>query len=216
MRLNFRSLKAVVILPMTLLVTGALLTGAYISFQVDLKGKYAYKDFESARKCGSCHPGIYEQWKQSMMSQAYTHHWDEIEYFDLAVAHAEADPSFKDAVDGCNGCHAPLAWMAGVLPPARPEANSMANESVSCEVCHLMQHSQTDPPYNFSYFIEPGETKYTSHDRGIKSPAHKIEENLSSRQPSFAVSVIMRRIHSVCGSRVLSWSGKRDHMPLRE
>ena len=51
----------------------------------DLKNKYAYKDFESAKKCRSCHPGIYEQWSQAMMSQAYTHHWDEIEYFDLAV-----------------------------------------------------------------------------------------------------------------------------------
>jgi hypothetical protein len=177
MRLNFRSLKAVVILPMTLLVTGALLTGAYISFQVDLKGKYAYKDFESARKCGSCHPGIYEQWKQAMMSQAYTHHWDEIEYFDLAVAHAEADPSFKEAVDGCNGCHTPLAYMAGILPPARPAENTMANESVSCEVCHLIQHSQTDPPFNYSYYIEPGTTKQAAYERGTPSPAHKIVEN---------------------------------------
>jgi hypothetical protein len=46
----------------------------------DLKSKYSYKDFETAKKCGSCHPGIYEQWTQAMMSQAYTHHWDEIEY----------------------------------------------------------------------------------------------------------------------------------------
>jgi hypothetical protein len=166
-----------IILPVTLLLSLALLTGAYMSNQTDLRGKYAYKDFESARKCGSCHPGIYEQWRQSMMSQAYTHHWDEIEYFDLAVAHAEADPSFQEAVDGCNGCHAPLAWMAGVIPPARPEANTMANESVSCEVCHLMQHSQTDPPFNFSYYIVPGDTKQSGNERGIKSPAHKIEEN---------------------------------------
>ena len=38
--------------------------------QEDLKSKYAYKDFESAKKCRSCHPGIYEQWSQAMMSQA--------------------------------------------------------------------------------------------------------------------------------------------------
>ena len=48
-----------------------------------------------------------------MMSQAYTHHWDEIEYFDLAVAHAKAKPEIKDVVDGCNGCHPPLAFMRG-------------------------------------------------------------------------------------------------------
>jgi len=40
--------------------------------QESLKSKYFYKDFESAKKCRSCHPGIYEQWSQAMMSQAYT------------------------------------------------------------------------------------------------------------------------------------------------
>jgi len=143
--------------------------------QEDLKSKYSYKDFESARKCRSCHPGIYEQWSQAMMSQAYTHHWDEIEYFDLAVKHSAANPEIKDVVDGCNGCHAPLAFMGGKeFPPPRPEAKSMANESVSCEVCHLIQSAQTDPPYNFSYLIEPGMTKYARRTPAVESPAHKI------------------------------------------
>ena len=142
-----------------------------------LKGKYSYKDFESAKKCGSCHAGIYQQWTQAMMSQAYTHHWDEIEYFDLAVAHSEAVPELKDAVDGCNGCHTPIAFMGGKLPPPRPEEKSMANESVSCEVCHLVQSAQTDPPYNFSYMIEPGVTKFAVRKPAIESPAHKIVTN---------------------------------------
>ncbi len=54
-----------------------------------------------------------------MMSQAYTHEWDEIEYFNLAVAHAKAKPELKDAVDGCNGCHTPLAFMGGGQFPLR-------------------------------------------------------------------------------------------------
>ncbi len=145
--------------------------------QEDLKGKYEYKDFETALKCRSCHPGIYEQWSQAMMSQAYTHHWDEIEYFNLAVAHAEVDPFMKEAADGCNGCHTPLAYMGGSLPPPRPEEKSMANESVSCEVCHLTQRAQVDPPVNFSYYIEPGRTKYSGREPEMQSPAHKIVQN---------------------------------------
>ena len=142
--------------------------------QEDLKGKYSFKDFEPAKKCRSCHPGTYEQWSQAMMSQAYTHEWDEIEYFDLAVAHAAAKPELKDAVDGCNGCHTPMAFMAGKLPPPRPSENSMANESVSCEVCHLTSGAQTDPPFNFSYLIKPGMTKYAVREPAVESPAHKI------------------------------------------
>lgn len=142
--------------------------------QDSLKGKYSFKDFETAKKCGTCHPGIYAQWSQSMMSQAFTHHWDEIEYFDLAVAHVLANPALKDVVDGCNGCHSPLAFMGGPLPPARPQSKSMANESVSCEVCHLIQAAQSDPPFNFSYLIEPGATKYAGRIPSVESPAHKI------------------------------------------
>jgi len=145
--------------------------------QEDLKGKYKFKDFESANKCRSCHPGFYEQWSQSMMSQAYTHHWDEIEYFGLAVAHAAANPELKDVVDGCNGCHTPMAFMNGSFPPPRPSEKSMANESVSCEVCHLTQSAQTEPPYNFSYMIVPGITKYSGRQPEIESPAHKIVQS---------------------------------------
>jgi len=144
------------------------------SQQEDLKGKYAYKDFESVKKCRTCHPGIYEQWSQSMMSQAYTHAWDEIEYFDLAVAHAAANPELRNVVDGCNGCHTPIAFMGGELPPPRPSLKSMANESVSCEVCHLIQAIQADPPHNYSYLIEPGMTKYAGRVPATESPAHKI------------------------------------------
>ena len=143
----------------------------------DLKGKYTYKDFESAKKCRTCHPALYEQWSQSMMSQAYTHHWDEIEYFDLAVAHAEKVPELKDVVDGCNGCHTPMAFMSVELPPARPEESTMANESVSCEVCHLMQGSSEDPPYNFSQITGPSTTKQGPRGEGNDSPAHRIAKN---------------------------------------
>ena len=140
----------------------------------DKKGAFPYKEFESAAKCRTCHTGFYEQWSQAMMSQAYTHHWDEIEYFDLAVAHAEKVPELKDVVDGCNGCHSPLAFLNGEFPPARPSEGTMANESVSCEVCHLIQGSSADPPFNFSYIIQPGVTKYGSRENTVESPAHKI------------------------------------------
>ncbi|HLN21110.1 MAG TPA: multiheme c-type cytochrome [Bacteroidales bacterium] len=153
--------------------------------QDDPKGKYKFKDFESAKKCKTCHPAIYEQWTQAMMSQAYTHHWDEIEYFDLAVAHANAKPDLKGPVDGCNGCHTPLAFMGSPLPPPRPAEKSMANESVSCEVCHLVQSATSDPPFNFSYLIEPGMTKYAGRKPAVESPAHKIVTNEFFRTTEF-------------------------------
>jgi hypothetical protein len=38
-----------------------------------------------------------------MMSQAYTHSWDGIEYFQLAIPHAEKDPKVAGVKAGCHG-----------------------------------------------------------------------------------------------------------------
>ncbi len=142
----------------------------------EVRGTHDYSEFEKPEACASCHTSIYRQWRQAMMSQSFTHHWDEIEYFDLAVPHAEADPGMKEAVDGCNGCHAPLAYLAGDLPPPRPEKNSRANEGVSCDLCHTIKEVRGEPPVNFSWVVSPGRTKYGART-GLESPHHITEYN---------------------------------------
>ena len=53
----------------------------------DALGSQTYDKYDKPEFCGtSCHTDFYQQWKQAMMSEAYTHHWDEIEYFKLAPA----------------------------------------------------------------------------------------------------------------------------------
>jgi hypothetical protein len=136
-------------------------------------GTLKYDDFEKPEVCGSsCHIDFYQQWKQAMMSQAYTHHWDEIEYFKLAVPHAEKDQKVAGVKAGCNGCHAPISFLAGDVPPPKPEANSRANESVSCDLCHTITGFKGDTPHNFNYISEPGNVKYGNR-KGAESPAHE-------------------------------------------
>lgn len=142
----------------------------------EMRGKYSYDNFKKPTVCRNCHVEIYEQWSQSMMSQAYTHHWDEIEYFQLAIPHAEKDPKFKAVADGCNGCHTPLAFMAGDLTPPHPSENSRANESVSCVVCHIIKgwKAEGEYPYNFSFIPQPGNL-YRANRQGVVSPEHTTE-----------------------------------------
>ena len=147
-------------------------------------GTKKYDQYEKPEACKSCHVDIYQQWDQAMMSKAYTHHWDEIEYFDLAVAHGKVDPKMKPVSDGCNGCHAPLAFLAGDVPPPRPAENSRANESVSCEVCHTVKSYVGDIPVNFSYVSQPGRKKWGPKP-GLKSPHHDTEENALFRSAEF-------------------------------
>lgn len=141
-------------------------------------GSLKYDDFKKPEFCGtSCHTDFYQQWKQAMMSQAYTHEWDEIEYFKLAVPHAEKDPKVAEVKAGCNGCHAPMSYVSGDVPPPLPGKNSRANESVSCEVCHSITGFSGDTPFNFNYIMKPGRTKFATRKGDILSPAHEIEVN---------------------------------------
>ncbi|HNY92905.1 MAG TPA: multiheme c-type cytochrome [bacterium] len=149
-----------------------------------LLGSKKYEQYEKPDVCKSCHPDFYQQWRQSMMSQSYIHYWDEIEYFDLAVPHAEKVPGLKGPVDGCNGCHTPLAFMAGDVTPPRPSANSRANEGVSCEVCHTISSWSGDVPHNFSYISTPGRKKFGAKP-GLVSPHHDTEQNALYEQTEF-------------------------------
>jgi hypothetical protein len=140
-------------------------------------GKYSYDDWDTPEYCGtSCHVDFYRQWRQAMMSKSYTHHWDEIEYFKLAVPHANKDEKVAEVKAGCNGCHAPLAYLAGDVPPPHPEEGSRANEGVSCEVCHTITGFEGDTPFNYNWIIEPGPGKQGPRTTG-KSPAHKMIYN---------------------------------------
>ncbi|RJP73839.1 MAG: hypothetical protein C4539_00980 [Ignavibacteriales bacterium] len=155
----------------TCLIPGQVKTGG------EALGTKSYNDFEKPTYCGSaCHKDFFEQWQQTMMSQAYTHHWDEIEYFKLAIPHAEKDPFVAEVKAGCNGCHSPLAFLAGDIPPQKPEMKSRANESVSCAVCHSITGFSGDTPYNFNFISEPGKTKYSGRMPELLSPAHEIKK----------------------------------------
>ena len=137
----------------------------------DWLGKFKYKQFERPEACRQCHTDIYQQWRQAMMSQAYVHHWDEIEYFKLAIPHAERDPKFAEVKAGCNGCHAPISYGAGDVPPPLPEENSRANEAVSCEVCHTITGRTGNESVNYNFVLSPGRVKYGNRE-GVVSPHH--------------------------------------------
>ena len=119
-----------------------------------------------------------------MMSQAYTHHWDEIEYFKLAVPQAEKDPKVAEVKAGCNGCHAPAAFFIGDTPPPLPSAGSRANESVSCDICHIISGFQGDTPFNFNYILNPGKVKYGPRQDAV-SPHHETKYSDFIQSPDF-------------------------------
>lgn len=150
----------------------------------DALGQYPYERFESPRACAGCHVDFARQHEQAMMSQAYVHAWDEIEYFELAVPHAEKDAKVAGVKAGCNGCHAPLAFLAGQVPPPKPSEGSRANEAVSCDLCHSITGFAGDVPHNFNWVSSPGKIKQGPR-AGRVSPHHETVENAFLRSAEF-------------------------------
>jgi hypothetical protein len=159
-----------------ILIMAAIATGDAPFFGDAALGTQPYQRFESPRACATCHVDIARQHEQAMMSQAYTHHWDEIEYFDLALPHAAKEPKVAGVQAGCNGCHAPFAFLAGDIPPRPPKAGTRANEGVSCDLCHTVTSVGGAPPGNYNYVVSPGKTKQGVRG-GHESPHHIIARN---------------------------------------
>ena len=148
-------------------------------------GTQPYDKYQTPKACAVCHVDIARQHEQAMMSQAFTHAWDEIEYFELAVPHAAKEPKVAGVKAGCNGCHAPLAFLAGDIPPKPPSENTRANEAVSCDLCHTITGFQGDTPFNFNWVSSPGKTKQGPRATSVMSPFHQIAENPFLRSAEF-------------------------------
>lgn len=148
-------------------------------------GTQPYDKFERPQACATCHVDIARQHEQAMMSQAFTHSWDEIEYFELAIPHSLKEPKVAGIKAGCNGCHAPFSFLAGDIPPKRPSENTRANEGVSCDLCHTITgHIGDDAPFNYNYMVNPGKVKQGPRP-GLVSPHHETKESSFHRSAEF-------------------------------
>lgn len=154
----------------------ALSAGDAPTGKVATQGAFPYDAFETDDECAACHLDLVRQHHQALMSQSYTHHWDEIEYFKLALPHARKLEKVAEVEAGCMGCHAPLAFLAGDIPPKPVAENTRANEGVSCDLCHSITGFAGDVPYNFNFVVKPGGAKQGTRPDSV-SPMHDIEVN---------------------------------------
>ena len=96
-------------------------------------------DSISARSCGTCHPEVYEEWKRSIHSQAWTDPYFQVDF------------KFDGSQQICLNCHTPLVDQQENLvtgfkdaakfePILEPNPNfdpALKDEGVTCVVCHI-------------------------------------------------------------------------------
>jgi len=138
------------------------------------KGSYPYESFDSSKKCAPCHREIYNQYQRSAMAKSQALPWDQAEYFKLALPHIRLESKVAPVEAGCINCHAPLASLAGDIPPPPAGKANPKADGVSCDLCHTIVGFGGDVPVNGNFVVNPGRVKYGPR-KDIKSPFHQSE-----------------------------------------
>jgi hypothetical protein len=138
------------------------------------KGSHPYTSFESSETCAACHVEIYNQYQQSAMAKSQIKPWDQAEYFKLVLPHTRLEKKVAPVEAGCINCHAPLAFLAGDIPPPPAGKANPKADGVTCDLCHAITGFEGEAPVNGNFIVAPGKVKYGG--RGdVKSTSHQSQ-----------------------------------------
>lgn len=103
------------------------------------------KDFPTAQYCGHCHQAAHQQWRESAHSNANRAPWY------LKNVNLLNDEKGIEFSRHCEGCHDPIATVAGALTQGGPKKRPYDQDGVTCSVCHSIQ--KVDPRGTGSYVV---------------------------------------------------------------
>ena len=95
------------------------------------------KVFPTAEYCGHCHQESHKQWRESAHSNA-----NRVPYYLKNVALLN-DSKGIEFSRHCEGCHDPIALVAGALTQDGPKKRPYDQDGVTCSVCHSIQKVDT-------------------------------------------------------------------------
>lgn len=124
------------------------------------------ENFEPSDNCG-CHSAFLESWRKSMHAKALE---DPIYQHELELANKATDGALGPF---CEGCHAPVAVMAGMVGADPAQMPPQASDAVSCDFCHQVTGT-TDPIGNTSNVVAGDGVKRAQFEDS-NSPYHPSE-----------------------------------------
>ena len=90
-------------------------------------------DFPTAAYCGHCHQQAHAEWKQSAHANAFRNPWY-TKNVNLLISTKGIEYTRH-----CEGCHNPIALVAGALTTGSKMARPFDADGVTCTVCHAIQ-----------------------------------------------------------------------------
>jgi len=140
-----------------------------------MPGRFRPDQFFSPDVCGGCHQEIYNQWKGSMMANA----WKDPVFIAVYKSYIEKSSTGyeKEETAMCSRCHTPVGYLAN--EQARyltGDLSATGRAGVFCDVCHSV--SKSAGVGNGAFILQPGEayeneagTKYGPFN-DAESPFH--------------------------------------------
>jgi tetratricopeptide (TPR) repeat protein len=95
------------------------------------------KNFPTAQYCGHCHQEAQHQWRQSAHSNSNRPPWY------LRNVNLLSDSKGVEFSRHCEGCHDPVAVVAGNLTQGSTKRRPFDADGVTCSVCHSIQKVDT-------------------------------------------------------------------------
>ncbi|MGO4212362.1 multiheme c-type cytochrome, partial [Terriglobus sp. YAF25] len=95
------------------------------------------KDFPTAQYCGRCHKEAQHQWRESAHSNSNRAPWY------LRNVDMLKDTKGVEYTRHCEGCHDPVAMVAGTLTQGADKRRPFDADGVTCSVCHSIQKTDT-------------------------------------------------------------------------
>ncbi len=95
------------------------------------------KSFPTADYCGHCHKESHAQWRQSAHSNS-----NRVPFYlrNVGLLNEEKGIQFSRH---CEGCHDPIALVAGALTQGAPKKRPYDQDGVTCSVCHSIKEVNT-------------------------------------------------------------------------
>jgi tetratricopeptide (TPR) repeat protein len=120
------------------------------------------KNFPTAQYCGHCHQEAHSQWRQSAHSNANRAPWY------LRNVNLLTDQKGVEYTRHCEGCHDPVAMVAGNLTQGSTKRRPFDADGVTCAVCHAIQ--KVDTRGTGSYVLGTPAVLVDENGQGITRP----------------------------------------------
>jgi len=128
----------------------------------DMPGSHKAGQFFQPEVCSGCHADIHDQWKGSMMANAWVDPVFLAVYF--KYVREASDDAQKGEVAMCSRCHTPIGYTADDQARYTNKLAGIEATGVSCDVCHSTASSAGIG--NGAFMLKPGDA--ATGDAGVK------------------------------------------------